>query len=195
MTLPRRSVLFDLDGTLIDSAALHADAFSRAVKLWWHPCEVPTRTDLTTQQKMDLIGLPGVLREDVQRVTRQITLEMIPKLVHPDERLNAEIEDLSKDFAIGVVTNARFAPASAMLKAMGLWEVLDVLATSEDGKHKPAPDLYRYALKKIGAGQVVAVEDSDTGVEAATVAGIPCLKVSGPNDITAKLVRDFCGHD
>lgn len=191
----RRCVLFDLDGTLIDSAALHTDAFSRAVKLWWHSCEVPNRTDLTTQQKMDLIGLPGVLREDVQRTTRMMTMESIPKIVHPDERLNAEIDDLLRDFSIGVVTNARFAPASAMLKAMGLWEALDVLVTSEAGKHKPAPDLYLVAKERTWAPDgLVAVEDSDTGVEAATAAGIPCLEVSGPQDITAKLVRDFCGH-
>lgn len=189
----RRAVLFDLDGTLIDSAALHADAFSRAVSLWWGPCEVPTRTDLTTQQKMELIGLPGVLRDDAQRTTRQVTMELIPKLVHPDERLNAEIADLRRDFSIGVVTNARRAPAVAMLRAMGLWAGLNVLVTSEDGKHKPAPDLYLVAMRFVLATSV-AVEDSDTGVEAAEGAGLRCLKVRGPQDITAKLVRDFCGH-
>ena len=188
----RRAVLFDLDGTLIDSAALHATAFSRAVGLWWGPCEVPVRTDLTTQQKMDLIGLPGVLRDDVQRTTRRMTLESIPKLVRPDERLNAELWDLRKDSLLGVVTNARREPAEAMLKAMDLWEIWDLLVTSEDGKHKPAPDLYRLArnwARQLDADQIVALEDSDAGIWASTGAGIPCIKVFGPQDITAKRIR------
>lgn len=192
----RRSVLLDLDGTLIDSAPLHTLAFSMAVKVWWKECDVPTETYLTTQQKMDQIGVPDDLRDRIQIITRMLTMDLIPIMVKPDKRLIGEMTDLSKDFQLGVVTNARSAPAIAMLRAMGVWPLIGWLVTAEDGKQKPSPDLYLVAKSRLpNECHVVAVEDSDSGVEAATSAKIACLRVKGPQDITAEAIRDFCGHD
>ena len=52
---------------------------------------------------------------------------------------------------------------------------------------KPAPDLYRLALQRLGKepGQAIAIEDSPNGVAAAKAAGLFCIAVSNP--LTAPL--------
>ena len=52
---------------------------------------------------------------------------------------------------------------------------------------KPAPDLYRLALQRLGsaAGEAIAIEDSPNGIAAAKAAGLFCIAV--PNPMTQAL--------
>lgn len=79
---------------------------------------------------------------------------------------------------IGLVTNASRATLRPLLryslgeKLMGL---LDVIVSGEEvARKKPAPDLYKRALKKLQLrpDQCLAVEDSAMGLKAATAAGV-----------------------
>lgn len=54
-----------------------------------------------------------------------------------------------------------------------------VASADEVARPKPAPDVYRLAIQRLGAGPegVVAIEDSATGMASAKAAGLVCVGV------------------
>ena len=92
-----------------------------------------------------------------------------------------------------------------VLERAGLLELFPVIVTIDDVERgKPDPEGYLLALAKLDshlpldrsivAGNVVAIEDSDSGVAAAKAAGMACVAISGPayrgEPIEADLVVD-----
>jgi beta-phosphoglucomutase-like phosphatase (HAD superfamily) len=64
--------------------------------------------------------------------------------------------------------------------ALRLGPVLSAIASGEEvPRPKPAPDVYLLAVERLGAGRagVVAIEDSASGVAAASAAGLRCVAV------------------
>jgi HAD superfamily hydrolase (TIGR01509 family) len=61
------------------------------------------------------------------------------------------------------------------------------------GENKPAPDVYKYAMAKLGVKRPVAIEDAQMSVQAAVNAGIPCVAVPGgwckDHDYSAAVAR------
>jgi hypothetical protein len=57
-----------------------------------------------------------------------------------------------------------------------------VASADEVARPKPAPDVYRLAVKRLGTGPngVVAIEDSATGMASARAAGLICVDVRTP---------------
>jgi len=101
-----------------------------------------------------------------------------------------------KVLARATVANVRLAvvsssPRSWVRHHLVRLRVLDrffaVVTGDEAVRHKPAPDLYRLALHRIGAAaeEVLALEDSPTGVQAACAAGIRCIAVPSAVGVAA----------
>lgn len=176
------ALLFDLDGTLIHSDAIHLQVFADLLA----PHGV-TVDEALFQQKMH------------GRTNRAIFSEVLPG-ADPDawgdrkeaefrRRLGAgvprvpgtvELLDLcdARGWAKAVVTNAPAENAVASLDALGLRERFDTIILGEDcARAKPEPDPYLEALRDLGADAAdsVAFEDSVTGVQAAVAAGIPTI--------------------
>ena len=145
--------------------------------------------------KMEMLGVPEELRETIGDLKRTIHLDLVNKLVRPDVRLAGEIERLSKDHFLAVVTNESAGPTHALLRCTGLGQYMGLVIHGDFGKKKPDPELYLKALTTLRYPEnphCIAVEDNNIGVEAAEKAGLRCLRVSGPNDITyERVVRMF----
>lgn len=65
----------------------------------------------------------------------------------------------------------------------GVLEQFEVIAAGDEVEwHKPAPDVYQLALKRLGmsADSAVAVEDTEHGVAAAQAAGLRCIAIPNP---------------
>ena len=59
-----------------------------------------------------------------------------------------------------------------------MWTAIDLIAAGDIvEKKKPAPDIYLYALATLGlkSAEVIAIEDSEIGLRAATAAGVRTL--------------------
>jgi HAD superfamily hydrolase (TIGR01509 family) len=105
---------------------------------------------------------------------------------------------------LAVVTNASRASLASMLQhSVGdvLRQRLDLVLCGDEGvAKKPAPDLYNTALQRLGipAGDSVAIEDSQLGLQAAAAAGIPTLvtindNTAGEDFSAAAMVVDTLG--
>ena len=193
MTLPRRALLFDLDGTLCDLKDVHYRALNKALESVSHPGisyqdHLDRFDGLPTKVKLDMLGIPMELRGRVQEVKQQATIREIHKLCRPDWRLNASLNRLRKDgFFIAVVSNARRETCMAMFWKAKLGLYVKLLLSGDEGKPKPHPDLYLKA-KTLLKCPAMAIEDNAYGIQAAVAAGLPVLKVSGPQDITYESV-------
>jgi pyrophosphatase PpaX len=177
-------VLFDLDGTLIDSGAIILASFQHAARTVLNR-EVPAReilarvggTNLREQMRAidpDRVDdLVSVYREHNEPLAE--TLEAFEGVLDVVERLHDEGRRL------GVVTAKRRASLDLALARVPLEPYLDVIVASEDtDRHKPDPDPLLEALRRLEAtvAEAVYVGDSPFDVQAAKSAGMYMVGVT-----------------
>jgi HAD superfamily hydrolase (TIGR01509 family) len=214
-----RAVVFDVDGTLVDSERDgHRVAFNRAFEefglpLRWdvdHYGELLTITggQRRLQADFDRVGIPEPERAElVPRVHARKT-EIFREMAaggqftaRPGvERLLRELEDAG--VRLGVATTGTRTWVAALLDRLfgpGRFEV--VITGDEAPDRKPDPSAYHMAMERMGtaAGETVSVEDSHNGLVAAAAAGLPCVVVvngytRGQDLAGADLVLDGFGN-
>lgn len=173
------ALLFDLDGTLVDTEELHRQAFQvvfdREIDMAYYAAHISGRSndrimaaafpDRPVEEHLALADRKESLyRSFVDR------LEPTPGLME----LLAWAEQRALPSA--VVTNAPRANATLVLAALGLSDRFDcVVAGDEVERPKPHPQPYLTALAALGvdASNAVAFEDSLSGLHAAVAAGLP----------------------
>jgi HAD superfamily hydrolase (TIGR01509 family) len=181
------ALLFDLDGTLVDSDADHLVAFQKV----FAPHGIELDRTLYTSHIMGasnaMIGerflrhLPEAEREAVLHAKEAAYREGLGALAATAgaEELLAYAE--ANGLPCAVVTNAPRANAEVVLAAIGLDERLPILVIGgELARSKPDPLPYLTALELTGvsAAKAVAFEDSLSGVRAAAAAGIAVVGIT-----------------
>lgn len=192
------TLLFDLDGTVIDTFELIYRSFRQALR------EL-LQVELPLESFRAVFGLP--LREQVQEYTQDpaLTDQLVNRYralymhYHDDYMaaypgaLEALAEFHRRGYALGVVTSKNpdtTLRALEQYKLQGLMDVvLDVSSTS---RHKPHPEPILEALRRLDKRpeQVAMVGDSRGDVQSALAAGVLAVGVTwGP--IGAQQVRDY----
>lgn len=172
------AVLFDLDGTLVDSEAHHRSTFRRAfAELGW-PVDDATLALFTGRRADDVFarvpgpwsGLDALAR--YQRVVGSAPSPGAPPLFGGVADLLA---DLAQRMPLGLVTSADRAWVDTCLGPAGLVGHFGAIVTRDHvAVGKPDPQGYALACHLLGAApaRALAVEDAPAGVSAATGAGI-----------------------
>ena len=81
-----------------------------------------------------------------------------------------------------------------MLRATGQDKYMNFFVTNEDVvNNKPFPDCYLHAMKKLQAskGEVLIIEDSPKGIQAAKTSGCRVLEVKDVYDVTLDKIRNL----
>jgi pyrophosphatase PpaX len=180
----RTTVLFDLDGTLIDSGPIILASMRHAslTVLGREPDEELVRA---------AIGGPGLIAQmrdlDPGRVE-----ELVDAYRAHNEPLHAELEAFedvlellprlrAEGRMLGIVTAKRVRTVELALDRFpALRDVMDVIVGAEDTeRHKPDPDPLLEALRRLGAAPATAayVGDSPFDVRAAKAAGVLAVAV------------------
>lgn len=184
-----KAILFDHDGTLVDSEPSHCEIWNRVLA----PYGIVLSFD---EFARDCIGVPvnetaKLLIERYQLPFQATELAAIkdaasdqfqidegfPALAGAMELLH---EMWSKGLKIAIVSGAGRNSVMNTVARFGLAEKLDAVVTAQDVLHnKPAPDGYLQALTKLGveAQDAVAIEDSASGIASAKAAGLQCLAI------------------
>ncbi len=188
------ALLFDLDGTLVDSDAKHLAAFQKVFAPFGVAVDQESYNARIHGASNALIGKLFLSHLSPER--QRATLE------EKEAAYRADLEDIEPipgavellDFAdrLGlkraVVTNAPRANADAVLAALGLADRLDIVivgAELERSKPDPLPYLRGLELTGAAAARSVAFEDSPTGVRAAVAAGLAVVGLTTSLDETA----------
>lgn len=173
------ALLFDLDGTLVDTEALHLKAFQvvfgRDIDMDYYTSQIAGRSN----DRIMAAAFPDrSVEEHLALSERKESLyRSFVGQLEPTPGLPELLEWAARHgFPCAVVTNAPRANATLVLAALGLADRFDcVIAGDEVGQPKPHPEPYLTALATLGAdaSNAVAFEDSLSGLSAAVAAGLP----------------------
>jgi HAD superfamily hydrolase (TIGR01509 family) len=174
-------VLFDVDGTLVDTNYLHVVAWWQAFRSQGYDVAM---TDLhrTVGQGSDQF-VSSILGRDDEKV-RDAHSDFYGQWKHQLAAFPGAAELLrttkKSGRAVVLATSASEAEAEHLTAAIDADDCIDVVTTSGDADaSKPDPDIVNTALKKAGlqAEEAVFVGDTVWDVEAAGRAGMSCVGV------------------
>jgi HAD superfamily hydrolase (TIGR01509 family) len=184
--VPVKFVIFDLDGTLIESEQIWRDVrrdFVMAHGGRWHEGAQQTMIGMRTGEWAQYIHDELGVDESPDAIARDVAdgvIGCIEKNVPVLPGAEGALERLSRDFRLGLATSATARVAEAVLDKTG-WRRFFPVAVSADSvaKGKPAPDVYLRALALMDAdpAQTAAVEDSANGIRSAANAELAVVAI------------------
>jgi beta-phosphoglucomutase len=194
----KAAVLWDLDGTLVDSAEYHWRS--------WRDIMAAEGLPLTYQQFLDSFGqkndriLKGWLGEDVtpgriariadakeaeyRRLARRHGLTPLPGAAGWTARLRQE------GWLQALATSAPRANVDVVLEVLGFGGRFEAIVSAENvTAGKPDPQVFLEAAGKLGVSpsRCIVVEDAAAGIEAARRAGMRTVGVSRTAQLDADL--------
>jgi len=180
------AVIFDCDGTLVDSEPL--------ARLAWERALAPYGYALTDQDAESCIGLPyprvhayfaeRVTLPEAQPFWGEFSGELFTlidtELLPFDDAVGAARELRSRGVPVAVASSSPRERLERTLGRAGLLDAFDVVVAGDEVEHgKPAPDMFLLAAARLGVrpASCVVIEDSPPGVQAGHAAGMFTLAV------------------
>jgi len=195
-----QAVLFDLDGTLLDSFEQHRRSLVAAMADFdFEPPPVARIRQLMGLPGPETILTLGVPPEQAHEVwLHWVEWESrLADLVHPFPGVVPLLERLrAAGYRLGIVTSRRRISLDGTPAALDLLSHVDLLVTRDDtteGKPHPAPVLHAFQRLGVPPAQGVYVGDAPFDVEAGRQAG--CLTVLTTWACPEQSRRDSANHD
>ena len=193
-----QGIVFDCDGVIAETEDLHRRAYNRIFKeedldIYWSMEQYRLELVELGEEKLTRIGGergikdPGSFARKLVQKKREVLMEIIKEGLEKKQltarpgiaRLAQEAADSGVKIGAASITN-RSAVEAIIEGVLGsqIFSYFEFIATSELVKNqKPAPDVYKVAVDKLGidAKKSVAVEDTIHGMHSAQAAGLKCI--------------------
>lgn len=182
-----KALLFDLDGTLSNTDAVHFSTWIEVLR----PYGIEVTRELYEERlsgRMDEDGvrdlLPDLSEEETDRLleVEELRARQRASELGPLPGLRGLLEQgRRREVSLALVTNSTDEDAGEVLQPLGLNGAFDPIIYPKDtDEDKPAAVPYEEALERLGVSpeEAVAFEDSVTGAEAAVAAGITTVGIA-----------------
>lgn len=192
------ALIFDFDGTLVDTMPIHFEAYRRTF------AEVDL--ELTPDDFYDNIG--GKASETIPRFLRgRACARSIGELHARKQAIAAELlrteeivvlasaellRGLRGALPIALASSGSRSGIDVVIDRLGWRSWFDAIVTGDDApRGKPAPDLFLLAASRLGVepGRCVVFEDADDGVAAARAAGMTVVDVRAARAPSSRIAR------
>ena len=198
-----QAVIFDMDGTLIDTERVSQAAWRRAaqdfrIEIPEHilhafvGCSIPNAMNMIDDEFGDPAFTERLFnrRHEIFDATWEDELELKPGAAEAGAAVR------ERGLAAALATSSVRDRAITSMERLGLMELFDAAVFDEDIEHhKPAPDVYLVAADHLGVEptRCVTVEDSFNGVRAGAAAGMRTIMVPDYNEPTPE-IRALCAE-
>lgn len=197
-----KAIIFDFDGTIIDTETAWYNVFRDAYARYGVDLSLETYskclgtslqsfnpyTYLSTHHhvKLDLAAFQTSIQQShAQLMEKEAMRPGILKLLQQAKEAGLRI---------GLASSSNRQWVDKFVDSLGIRDYFECFCTADTVKQvKPDPELYLQALEQLGvhANEAMAIEDSPNGARAAVVAGLHTVVI--PNTITKRLSFDQ-GH-
>src|SRR5215217_1576521 len=183
------AILFDIDGTLLDSNALHAESWAEVFRRHGHsvPVEDVRRQIGKGADKL----LPVFLSHDeIERDGEKLKkerLHLFREKYLPRARVFPKVRELFERLAadgkkVALASSATGPELEEYKERLGIADLLDAHTSADDAeKSKPDPDIFLAALHRLGdpdRDRTVVVGDTPYDAEAGRKAGLRVVGVT-----------------
>src|SRR6478736_5188457 len=192
-----KAVIFDLDGVIVDTAHYHFIAWKRLAKeLGIHFTEQENEQlkGVSRMRSLEIILELGNLRlsqEEMERLATKKNQWFVDYInaMKPEEIFPGVKEMIQKirshGIKIGLASSSK--NADTVLTLLNIKNLFDVIVDGTMIVHtKPDPEIFLLAAEKLNVppSQCLVFEDAEAGVEAAIAAGMRCIGVGSPQQLS-----------
>ena len=172
-------IIFDMDGTLLDTLEDLTDAVNVALEQYGYPQRtLEEMRYFVGNGAANMIRLAAPEGVDLQPVMDAFLKWYGPHCqdkTEPYEGIVEALEELKQTYPLAVVSNKPDYAVKLMSEALfpGVYGV----GEKQGVPRKPAPDMLLSAMQQIGVDKCIYVGDSDVDLTTARNAGVPCISV------------------
>jgi HAD superfamily hydrolase (TIGR01509 family) len=180
-----QAVVFDLDGTVVDSNDLHVEAWNQAFQHFGkHFSNKTLREHIGkgSDQYLPEFLSPEELRttgKEIDKYRSKLFREKFLPEVKPFSKVRELFERIRRDERrIALATSSHKDDVQTYTDMAGITDLVDCQITADDAERsKPAPDVFEAALEalKLPADAVIAVGDTRFDVQAANRIGVATI--------------------
>ncbi len=178
------AVIFDLDGTLLDTEAYIVGGFNYAFTKKGYPAVSAKELDKTAGLKLTSVYAKFAPKEDPEEMAalHREFQKANTQLVKPYAGVAELLEELHKNQVTMAIATSRFRPsATELLAKFGFTKYFGATACGSDGfKEKPDPEMFEWCAQKIGVepAKCVVVGDSPLDIAAGRRAGMKTMRAA-----------------
>jgi len=182
----KRLLIFDLDGTLVDSSSLHARAFSDAFARYGLSVDYADIAGMTTEMAVERLTVNAAVsfdmrtREALVADKRRRALNLVKSELTAMKGALEFCRLAAGHFRLALCTSGSRRSAGVALACVGLEGRFDPLVTGDDvTRGKPDPEGYELILARTGVtrSDALVFEDAFHGLAAARAAGIDAIHI------------------
>lgn len=186
-----KTLIFDLDGTLVDCKKLHQDGFRWAVttqipNIEYTDHEVEGKP---TTEKIKYLRSKGYqLNDNIDDLKKEHTRAHIHEYVKYNKELAEQFTRLYNKYKLCIASNSRSEFVFRCMNILQLWQ-FECVYSRDYGVAKPDPWMYNECMRITNSNpnNTIIFEDSPLGIEGALLTGATVIAVKDSNDLIEKL--------
>jgi beta-phosphoglucomutase len=190
------TVIFDMDGVLVDAREWHYEALNKALALFGvrisRADHLSAYDGLPTRKKLEMLSkehaLPRGLHNIISELKQLYTMQIVNANCRPTFTHELALSRLAAaGYKLALASNAVHESVHSMMRLTSLHDYFGLILSNEDvKKSKPDPEIYFTAMARLKSRpeECLIVEDNPHGIQAAQAAGAHVLTVRSPAEVT-----------
>ncbi len=185
-----KGIIFDGDGVLFDTEKLHVMAWKKVLSSYGISLNFKDFEEgigVEDSEFLKKMKRKGKISKNlnIEKLVEEKSKELLNILDVENVKISIKIKNvlkiLKRKYKIAIASNSERKFVLKVLEKLKISEYFDTIITRDDVKNpKPSPEIYLLISKKlkIPPSNLIAFEDSNTGISAAKKGGIFCVGVA-----------------